>query len=139
MARDGQAPKASWTPAQTSKISQGPESPDPSSSQIPDYGHPKFNKFMKEQMRLHSIKNYQYAGMGNPLGNFARVAEIMKQYPNFDNRRPEATVMMYILKHFDRIMWDLCSGKFLADDAIADIAVYMTILRCIVSDIDDGR
>lgn len=94
------------------------------------YGHPKFNELMLEQMKLHSDKNAGYAGGGVSLGNFDRAANIMANYPNFPVDSPFGITMMYVLKHFDRIMWDITNGKKPSDDALADISVYMTILRC---------
>jgi hypothetical protein len=93
-------------------------------------GHAAFNTMMLEQMNLHSEKNKGYAGGGAPLGNFSRVATIMKLYPNFPVASEMGIAIMYLLKHFDRIMWDLNTGKFPSDESLGDLAVYFTIIRC---------
>lgn len=98
------------------------------------HGHPRFNELMIEMMRLHSDKNKGYAEGGSPLGNFERSAAIMHLYPSFPNGHPAAIAMMFVLKHFDRVMWDLSIGREPSDEALADISVYMTIIRCIILD-----
>lgn len=94
------------------------------------HGHARFNELMLEMMKLHSDKNKGYAGCGEALGNFGRVAKIMDNYPSFPIMRPEGIVIMYMMKHLDRILWDLTRGVAPSDESLADIAVYMTILRC---------
>ncbi len=42
--------------------------------------------------------------------------------------------MMYLLKHYDRVMYDLNRGLDPSDDSLRDIAVYVTIVRCILYD-----
>jgi hypothetical protein len=98
------------------------------------HGHKAFNKIMFELMQLHSDKNKGYAGGGVPLGNFDRVARVMSNYPRFPLDTPAGILLMYVMKHFDRIMWDMCQGKMPSIDAVSDIAVYMTILQCMNAD-----
>jgi hypothetical protein len=97
-------------------------------------GHRKFNELMIEMMQLHSDKNKGYAGGGVPLGNFRRVAQIMSLYPNFPIESPSGMVIMYCMKHIDRVLWDMSRSLRPSDESLADIAVYMTILRCINHD-----
>jgi hypothetical protein len=146
--------------AQTSKTSQGKESLGASfyrdeikalNSQItqlndriielltektltPTYGHPQFDKFMDDLKKLHSEKNRGYASGGAPLGNFDRTAHIMENYPRFPITTPTGVLMMYVLKHYDRVMYDLNRGLDPSDDSLRDITVYVTIVRCILHD-----
>ena len=98
------------------------------------YGHPQFDKFMDDLKKLHSEKNRGYASGGAPLGNFDRAAHIMENYPRFPITTPTGVLMMYVLKHYDRIMYDLNRGLDPSDDSLRDIAVYVTIARCILYD-----
>jgi len=89
---------------------------------------------MDDLKKLHSEKNRGYASGGAPLGNFNRTAHIMKNYPRFPITTPIGVLMMYVLKHYDRIMYDLNRGLDPSDDSLRDIAVYVTIARCILYD-----
>src|SRR5574342_296492 len=53
------------------------------------YGHEEFIPTVLKQIRLHSDKNHDYARGGNPLGNFTRVAAILKLWPGFPYDTPE--------------------------------------------------
>lgn len=104
------------------------------------YGHHAFNDKMIDMMRLHSSKNQGYAGGGSALGNFKRIAEFMKQYPNFRCDTPQGVAIMYLLKHLDRVMWDHNNGKFPSAESLQDLAVYFTIIACMDEDrIDEYR
>jgi len=85
---------------------------------------------MIAQMKLHSEKNHGYASGGDALGNFKRVARILELYPGFPSATPIDVAVMYCLKHIDRILWDRSRGIEPSDESLADIAVYMTIIRC---------
>jgi len=98
------------------------------------HGHPMFADLTLKQLALHSEKNAGYAGGGDPLGNFERGAAIMRLYPSFPHYSPDAVAILYALKHFDRIMWDLNVGRRPSDESLADIAVYMNIIRCMNAD-----
>src|SRR5687767_2358454 len=100
MARARVRQKASLDQARTSKTSRGRESQEASSSQdsyakayrqeengldplvafkaLFKHGHPKFTEFCFDIAQLHDKKNKFYAGGGDPLGNFKRVANIMR-------------------------------------------------------------
>lgn len=105
------------------------------------HGHPAFNDMMISQMELHDRKNKNYAGGGNPLGNFLRVAKIMSSYPNIPHGDPATAVIGMVIKQWDNILWAMNTGRFYSegsiDEHLADISVYMNILRCIR--IDDAR
>ena len=94
------------------------------------HGHPEFNNLAREMMALHSEKNKGYAEGGDPLGNFNRCAAIMQQYPNFPHSSREGIAVMFMLKHIDRILWDLNIGRVPSDESLGDIAVYTQIMRC---------
>jgi hypothetical protein len=95
------------------------------------HGHRHFVELMMEQIKLHSEKNQGYAGeTGDTLGNFNRGASILRLYPGFDPSTPHGTLTMYMLKHIDRLFFDLSQGRMPSDEALADIAVYATLLRC---------
>lgn len=143
MAQESAPQRASSNLGQTSRISHDKvqaevSSSHPSRQDILDaandlfpHGHRDFNELMLQQMELHSEKNRGYAEGGSPLGNFDRAAQIMNLYPNFPVWSAQGMLLMYVLKHFDRIMWDMSIGRpFPSDDACADISVYMNILRC---------
>lgn len=93
------------------------------------YGHPDFNALMLEQIALHSMKNEYYNRDSNPLGNFNRTASILSQYPSFPPNH-YTTAMLYMLKHLDKIMWDISHAVEPSDESLGDIAVYATIMRC---------
>lgn len=100
------------------------------SSELTSHGHPKFNEFLYSEMKLYSLKNKGYAGGGQPLGNFTRAAKIMENYPNFPVHTAEGMAMMYVMKHFDAIMWALATGRRAPDESLGDISVYMNLIRC---------
>ncbi len=89
-----------------------------------------------EQMELHSVKNFKYAYGGDPMGNFYRVAEIMKLYPGIDWAQPECVALVYSLKQLDATFWMLNSGhdaKSLEgiDACLNDVGVYAALTRLI--------
>jgi len=91
-------------------------------------GHPRFYKLLDTLRDLHSLKSYDYAGIGDPLGNFKRVSELKKMYPGFDWESPFGTGIDYMLKQFDAMMW-MRSQKTQArvealPQRLEDIAVY---------------
>ena len=89
-------------------------------------------------MELHNRKNRNYAGGGNPLGNFYRVASIEGLYPNLLLGDPAVALMGMVLKQIDNVLWALNNRRFYVeasiDEHLADISVYMKILRCIRTD-----
>lgn len=87
-------------------------------------------------IQLHSKKNHQYAHGGPPLGNFERVAKLMEMYSGrkWPIDSPITVAWMYLLKHFDAVMWDLANGQTPNDENLGDIAVYMNIIRCMIHD-----
>ena len=98
------------------------------------YGHPHFNNLLLEIANLHSNKNQGYAGGGSPLGNFERAGKIMEMYKDFPYDTKEGMLVMYTIKHIDRILWDMSQQKRPSRESCRDIAVYMLILECMASD-----
>lgn len=94
------------------------------------HGHPDFVPLQLSKMKLHSIKNKRYAHNGPPLGNFERVANIMNMYPNFPVCDPRGAAVMYMMKHFDALLWDFCKVGTMSNESLGDISVYIDIIRC---------
>lgn len=42
------------------------------------HGHPDYLLLTGDELRTHSKKNYNYARVGDPLGNFYRVSDALK-------------------------------------------------------------
>src|SRR3990167_8231664 len=98
-------------------------------------GHQSFYKFLEEIAHLHSDKNYSYAHGGPPLGNFDRVAQIMKIYKGMAWDTPEGVAEIYSLKQLDAYLWLKSKGhvdKFEGKASrLKDQAVYKLIQMCI--------
>ncbi len=74
------------------------------------HGHPLYLELTEEELKLHSAKNKDYAGEGDALGNFNRVAAICALYPGLDPSDPVVIALIFKLKHFDAAMWMLSQG-----------------------------
>lgn len=99
------------------------------------HGHEAFVAYAVEMAKLHSDKNASYAAGGDALGNFKRVSEMLALYPNlFVKAGPAHVCVMYLLKQFDNILWSLANDMPVNMDHIKDLAVYFTILQCILMD-----
>lgn len=100
------------------------------------HGHPDFIPITLDEITLHSTKNFKYAYKGNPLGNFNRVAEIMKLYPQIDWATPLGVCLMYSLKQLDATFWMMNSGHSVdalegIDGCLTDVSVYAKLGRII--------
>lgn len=98
-------------------------------------GHPEFIPLMVQLMELHSKKNHDYAGGGDPLGNFNRVAMILQLYQGkFPYDSAQGVAMIYMLKQLDAVLWMLSQGTVAQveglDSRLADISVYASLVRC---------
>jgi hypothetical protein len=97
------------------------------------HGHKQFVIQCLDDMAVHSAKNMEYAGGGDPLGNFRRVATILSQYPGLSLADPRVIAMVYLLKHLDAVLWQWSQHQGSKLDSrierLTDIAVYTTILR----------
>lgn len=97
------------------------------------HGHPDFVKMSVVEMGLHSRKNKDYARGGDPLGNFKRVAAIMKLYPDIDWATPVGVGLVCKLKQLDAALWQLSQGfegeveGF--DERMQDDGIYSKIIR----------
>lgn len=101
------------------------------------HGHPDFIKFALTEIALHSEKNRDYAGGGNPLGNFERVSKILALYPGLSPSDPSVVALTYLLKHLDAVLWQLAKGNQPGLDSrverMLDISVYAKIIALIES------
>ena len=97
------------------------------------HGHPMFYQLTIDEMQLHSDKNRDYTQGGDPLGNFNRVSEIKRLYPNLDWGSPVGVCLGYMLKQFDAALWMLANryeGEVEdVDTRLRDSHVYLKIAR----------
>ena len=68
------------------------------------YGHPKFYKIVEELKDLHSRKNFDYAGTGDPLGNFDRCGQMMKAVLSEGGFEELKVLLVYMSKQFDGVI-----------------------------------
>jgi len=101
------------------------------------HGHPKYLDLTEDELQLHSEKNKDYAGGGDPLGNFKRVANILAQYPGLDISNPAVVSLVYMMKQLDAALWMLCQGHDGAvesiDKRLRDAHIYIKIARILRS------
>lgn len=107
------------------------------------HGHPDFIPALLDMMQLHSDKNHDYAGSGPPLGNFDRVAAILKMYPNFPYDTPAGVAVIYMLKQLDAALW-IISQKIEASvegvpARFGDIAVYSKLIPILLKEAEAGK
>ena len=97
------------------------------------HGHPDYLKLTEDELELHSKKNRDYAGAGDPLGNFKRVGRILSNYPELDLSDPTVVSLVYALKQWDAAMWMMSQGYEgeveNVDTRLRDIHVYTKIAR----------
>jgi hypothetical protein len=97
------------------------------------HGHSKYLALTEDELQLHSEKNRDYAGRGDPLGNFKRVANILAQYPGLDISDPTVVSLVYMMKQLDAALWMLCQGYDGAvetvDKRLRDSHIYIKIAR----------
>ena len=102
------------------------------------HGHPAFVDATLDELSLHSRKNKDYAGGGDPLGNFRRVAAILSQYPGLDLSQPSTIALIFALKQVDAIFWALCRKEELSvesvDDKLRDVSVYYKLARIMLEE-----
>lgn len=98
------------------------------------YGDPIFYELCEDEVELHSLKNKDYTGGGDPLGNFNRVSAILKIW-GFDIP-PELVALIYALKQQDAYMWMMSQGYEGEvegkDKRMRDDHVYKKIARVIL-------
>lgn len=95
------------------------------------FGHRGFILLALDEIKLHSVKNKDYAKGGDPLGNFKRVADQMTglgvQYT------PAQVAFIYMAKQYDaagRMLFGNYEGETegLAD-RLRDVAVYAKLIQ----------
>jgi len=69
------------------------------------HGHESFVHMTLDELTLHDKKNFDYAGFGDPLGNFHRVGKILELYPNLKLSDPSIVAIVYALKQLDAALW----------------------------------
>jgi len=96
-------------------------------------GHPDFITMTLDELLLHSEKNYDYARSGPPLGNFLRVAAILRLYPGLDPGDPAVVAMVYMLKQLDSYFTMKSQGYEgeveTRDERLRDVHVYSKLAR----------
>ena len=103
-------------------------------------GHKSFISKSLEEIALNSLKNGDYAGAGDPLGNFKRVAEMLRNcYPLETPWRPSLIALIYMLKQVDAVMLALCSGNVdlkaeSLQDKLRDISVYAKLINILLAE-----
>jgi hypothetical protein len=101
-------------------------------------GHPDFLPLLTGIAQLHSDKNHDYAGGGNPLGNFQRVASLLGNYPGFPASTPVGVALVYALKQLDAVLWGLAKSIEHRveglESRLTDIAVYALLAIIMLRD-----
>ena len=94
-------------------------------------GDPRFYKLLEDLRDLHSRKNTDYSrgGSQGPLGNFPRVSQIKRLYPQLDWASPLGTALDYLLKQLDAaLILYQAGGDSLTGEPVPsrlkDVAVY---------------
>ena len=109
---------------------------------FPD-GDPFYMTITVKEMAKYSEKNFDYAGGGDPNGNFFRVASILSNYPNLDASHPVVIALIYALKQLDQVLWSLSrgfEGKIEGlDSRLVDIHIYVKICRVLIKAMDDKK
>jgi len=97
------------------------------------HGHPRFYELTAAEEKLHSDKNHDYAIGGDPLGNFRRVARILRMYPGLALADPAVVAMTYALKQLDAYLWLKSNGHIPKVEGVAgrltDISVYAKLAQ----------
>lgn len=98
-------------------------------------GHPAFIIKTIEEMALHSDKNFDYAAGTDPLGNFKRMANILKMYPGLKTDDPAVVAFICALKQIDAYLWIKSNGHTPVSEGksarLRDVGVYSKIIDII--------
>ena len=103
-------------------------------------GHKSFIHMCVQEIALYCLKNADYASVGNPLGNFKRVAEMLQNcYPLETPWRPSLIALIYMLKQVDAVMLALCSNNVdlkaeSLQDRLRDISVYAKLINILLTE-----
>ena len=109
------------------------------------HGHPDFVPNMVEAIRLHSDKNWDYAGKGDPLGNFKRVAAMCDVFFTDGNPMKEPppnkalmVLLLYMAKQFDAVIDCVGHGREVRVEALSykllDICIYAQLGRIMLEE-----
>ena len=97
------------------------------------HGHDRYIPMTLEELALHSAKNFDYAGGGDPLGNFKRVGTLLSQYPKLDVSDPAVYCLVLGLKQLDAALCLLSRGEEGGVENVGtrltDLAVYAKLAR----------
>lgn len=100
------------------------------------FGHPEFYEKIDELKKLHSDKNHDYCGDGDPLGNFHRVASLLGFHP-------AKVALIYMMKQVDAVADSMIDGRELKVEGLKgrlqDIAVYATLMQILLEENDDAQ
>ena len=109
------------------------------------HGHPDFIPNAVEAIRLHSDKSWDYAGEGDPLGNFNRVAAMCDALFTDGNpldlsdpqrNKPLMVLLTYMAKQFDAIIDATGHGRAMKVEELSgkltDISIYAQLGRIMV-------
>lgn len=106
-------------------------------------GHPDFIPLTIKEMELHSIKNFDYAHGGDPLGNFQRVADILSHYPWLDLGKPEVVAAVYMMKQLDAALWLMSHGHEAkiegVGERIGDVSIYAKLIGIMINRSKDNE
>lgn len=111
----------------------------------PYKGHPMFLKFTQDEIELHAKKSWDYARVGDPLGNFKRVSKwhhfINELYPGFDWHSPAGIAFDWMLKQLETYLWMSSQGYEgeleSKDGRLRDVHVYIKLARILEMETDD--
>lgn len=105
------------------------------------HGHEDFIPTTVAEMELHSIKNFDYASGGSPIGNFDRVSAILALYPGLNLADRRVVALVYALKQLDAVLWGLAK-KIVhkvegLNERLGDISIYAKLVICM--NLEDAR
>jgi len=94
-------------------------------------GHSDFLPLTLQNIELHSTKNADYSHGGDPLGNFNRVSDMLKQMGC--NLSPAQVAFVYMMKQLDasgQMLFQNYEGKVEGiDSRLQDVVVYGNLIR----------
>lgn len=94
-------------------------------------GHPRFYQLTDEENRLHSAKNKDYTGgRGDPMGNFYRVASMLREMGS--DITPAQVAFIYMAKQLDaagRMLFQNYEGEVEGlHGRLQDVSVYAKLI-----------
>lgn len=91
----------------------------------------EFRILCEDEAELYERKNRDYAGDGDPFGNFIRIANILSNYKGLRIDHPLTEVAHGILKQLDCVLDTLANNRTLEEESLQrrlrDISVYCKI------------